>query len=701
MNVSDVARTDVLERFQTEAHAAARLDHPNVVGVFDVNTSNPSQPWFSMQLVEGTSLADHLSAGPVDCRIAADFSHQIASAISAAHSSGILHRDLKPHNVFVKSDGHNVLVGDFGLAKFSIDDAQRTSNDDILGTPAYMSPEQIRSSSDVSEATDIWSVGATLYHMLTGRPPFQAASSMDTLRQVLDHEPISPRSLNPDVDQDIETICLKCLRKNPPQRYLSAQALLHDLELYRRGMPITARPVSHLEHARRWCGRNPIPAALAASVVVAVIVSVVSLWFGYRTAAKALAESNASHLLARQTVNDLFTEVSETVLLDRPGMQPLRRRLHERALGYYRKFVQSGHDGSDVQEELGDVWYRIGRIEKELGRYPEAATAFVQASIIQQTLVDRESTARYIQALASTWNAIGGLKISERNWETAAVALRQALELREQLVDLAPDNADFRRLCANTTMNLGAVHRNTNDAAEAVKLFRTAAQVQEALLAEGNLNPTATRLVKRDLGMAMYNSANAAFDIAAADVTLDVLKPLSRAQELFSQLLADQPDSYMDRRRAVLCRQLQAEAHPDLSEAVVAAASAADEMQQLARENPAVPSLLRECCQLQLLSGRLYTKLGGHDAALVWFERAIEALSRDGDKPKSPQAFADLSIATAEAALSATRLGYPDARTRLVRGHEQLTASLAQTAGDEGRRELLKLVEAALQSDQK
>lgn len=696
-HVSAAARTDILERFRIEAQATARLDHPHVVGIFEVNTSNPAQPWFSMQLVAGRSLAEHLANGPVGCREAAEFSHQIADAVAAAHQHGVLHRDLKPHNVFLRPDEKHVLVGDFGLAKFDVDDVQRTSQDDILGTPAYMSPEQIRNSAGVGVATDIWSIGATLYHLLTGRPPFQAASAMQTLQHVLEHEPTSPRTLNPEVDRDLETICLKCLQKNPQHRYSSANLLADDLSLYLNGSPISARPISRVEHVYRWCRRNPLAAGLATLALAGVVIAIVGLSIGYRTATDALAESNASHLLARQTVNDLFTEVSETVLLEKPGMQPLRQRLLERALNYYRKFVETGRDSQELRAEMGDVWFRIGRIEKELGRPEESGKALQQALIIQHGLVDESPTIPNREALSSTYNAIGSLHLAQRRWDDAANALLRALDLRAALVDESPSVAELKRLYANTIMNLGAVHRNRLELIDALNRFREASGLQRELLAAAALDSETARLVRRDFGMALFNSANAAFDIESTDINTEVLPPLEEAISLFQALLKEQPDSYTDRRRLVLCRQVQAEAHRGTIAAADAAVEAANEMQQLVAGNPAVPELVRECVQLQLLSGRLYGECGRHKASLFWFDGVVKLLTERpekiyGDSPR------DLAVATAEAALVAVQITAPDAVERLTEGKEVLQRTLAESAGDQEIAKLLREVVSVLAS---
>lgn len=691
---SEEKRREILDRFRVEAQATARLEHPNVVGIFEVNVSDPDQPWFSMQYVDGQSLSERLADGPLGNREAADYTRQIADAIAAAHGEKILHRDLKPQNVFLRTESSQVLVGDFGLAKFEVDDTCRTSHEDILGTPAYMSPEQIRDSSSVTEATDIWSIGATLYHLLTGRPPFQAASAMDTLRQVLDHDPTSPRSMNPDIDRDLETICLKCLQKSPSQRYKSARALKSDLELYLSDKPITARPVSIAEQFLRWCRRNPFAATMAVSAGAALLVAIISILIGWRTAVSALAESDMSHELARDTVHDLLTEVSETVLLDRPGMQPLRRQLYERALSYYRRFVKSGRNTKELQDETGHVWFQIGRLEKELGRPVEAESALKQALAIQQRLVAGHSTVERCSELSSTWNALGGVYVGTQEWNKAGDALLRAAEIREDLVHQNPDNSELARLLANTYMNMGVVFRNRSHLVDALECFKRAEELQTSLLTDSEIAPHTLRLIRRSLGMALYNRANVGLDQESNDLNNDVLAPLSQAADLFAGLLAEQPDSYSDRRRLILCRQLQAEAESDLNTAIVAAKAAAEDMLLLINENPDVPSLVGEWIQLQTLTGRLLVEAEQDQDALSVFDNVLAAF-QDAASDANPGWLRDLSIIHAEAALCVFRLSLDMADSRLERAADLLQQSLAESAGDKEIEVLLQEINAA------
>ncbi|MHC4178895.1 MAG: serine/threonine-protein kinase, partial [Planctomycetota bacterium] len=259
--------TSALERFRQEAQAAARLEHENIVTVYEVGEVD-RQPFFSMRYVDGQSLSQILREGPMGNRQAAGYLEPVARALHEAHSLGILHRDLKPQNILVDKKTDRALVADFGLAKLTEGQEELTREGEVMGTPPYMSPEQAKDSARVTAQTDVYALGATLYHVLTGRPPFQAANPLETLRQVIDEEAAPPRQLNPSIDRDLETVCLKCLEKEPTRRYDSAHALADDLRRYLNGEPILARPIGVFGRVVRWRRRKP---ALATAIAVAFL----------------------------------------------------------------------------------------------------------------------------------------------------------------------------------------------------------------------------------------------------------------------------------------------------------------------------------------------------------------------------------------------------------------------------------------------
>jgi WD40 repeat protein len=275
-----LASTDDVQRFRTEATAAAQLDHPNLVPVYEVGEID-GQHYFSMKLVEGDNLAQRLAGGPAsEPRPLVEMLARAARAIQHAHEHGILHRDLKPSNILVDQSGQPH-VTDFGLARRVSADRRLTQTGAILGTPSYMAPEQARGDRALSPAVDVYSLGAILYEVLTGRPPFQAATPLDTLLEVLERDPKRPRALNPRVDPDLETICLKCLEKEPARRYGSAAALADELERWLAGEPIQARPAGKLRRLRRWLGRRRVAVTVLALSVL-LVVALVGAGFLYR-----------------------------------------------------------------------------------------------------------------------------------------------------------------------------------------------------------------------------------------------------------------------------------------------------------------------------------------------------------------------------------------------------------------------------------
>jgi hypothetical protein len=263
-----LAGPDEVARFLREAEAAANLQHPNIVAVHEVG-EHDGQHYFSMDYVAGRDLGTIVKDGPLLPQTAARYMKIIAEAVHFAHQRGTLHRDLKPQNVLI--DGNDQpRITDFGLAKIMTDDSRMTQSGVVMGSPSYMSPEQAGGRhGDIGPASDVYSLGAMLYELVTGRPPFVGTTPMDTLLKVMEADPTAPRRLKADIPPDLETICLKCLEKRPLTRYPSARALAEDLDRFRKGEPILARPASTVRKAVSWTRRHPgVLAAVAALAIV-------------------------------------------------------------------------------------------------------------------------------------------------------------------------------------------------------------------------------------------------------------------------------------------------------------------------------------------------------------------------------------------------------------------------------------------------
>jgi WD40 repeat protein len=272
-----------LARFRLEAEAVARLQHPNIVQVFEVGESE-GHPFCALEFVDGGTLASKINGQGLPGLDAARLVETLARAVQLAHSRNVVHRDLKPANVLLASDGVPKIT-DFGLARQTDNGSGETQAGAIMGTPSYMAPEQASGRTrEAGPAADIYSLGAILYECLTGRPPFRGQTLVETLDLVRSQEPVPPTHWQKKVPPDLETICLKCLRKEPEQRYTSAAELADDLVRWQQGEPIRARPVGSVERAVKWVQRNPVPTAAAVAVVLALVAGATVSYLGYREA---------------------------------------------------------------------------------------------------------------------------------------------------------------------------------------------------------------------------------------------------------------------------------------------------------------------------------------------------------------------------------------------------------------------------------
>jgi tRNA A-37 threonylcarbamoyl transferase component Bud32 len=317
-----------LARFRTEAEAVARLHHPNIVQIYEIGEEG-GKPFLSLEYVEGGSLERKLNGTPLPPRAAAELVEKLARAVAAAHERGVIHRDLKPGNVLLAADG-TPKVTDFGLAKKLDDLAGATQSGAILGTPSYMAPEQAGGrSKEIGPAADVYALGAILYECLTGRPPFKAATALETILEVLEREPVAPRLLSPVVPRDLETICLKCLEKLSARRYADAAALADDLGHWLRDEPIAARRPAWGERAGRWVRkqrRSAVLATVAAGLATLLVLGVIFGWRSYTEARLLSAEFTTD---GPALTGELFPEGEDVVPVKRfsvPTTEPIRLR---------------------------------------------------------------------------------------------------------------------------------------------------------------------------------------------------------------------------------------------------------------------------------------------------------------------------------------------------------------------------------------
>lgn len=635
MSLSNQRKT--IDRFRLEAEAAARINHDNLVTVYEVGC-DAGMHYFSMRFVEGSSIADAIRVNPAENRVAAGWMEPICRAVEAVHRQGILHRDLKPQNILLEQSTGRSLLADFGLAKLADDETAMTQTGDAVGTPAYMSPEQFEDASRIGPAADIYGLGATLYCVLSGRPPFQASSAIQTMKQVLETDAIPLRQLNPAVDRDLETICMKCLDKSPARRYQSAAELADELKRYLEGRPILARPVSLPERATRWCRRNPLVASLIGVSFAAVLFGVVALGISNVRTEAARKRSEESFHEAKSAVNDLFTLVSEERLLNEPGLQEVRRDLLERARGYYERFLERRSNDPALQFELAATKYRMGLIEEALGEPQKALDWFTKARDWQKAQVaaqpDSLDTAR---ALSNTLTAMGRVAAQREKLDEATENFTAAEKLRERLIEKtskATDKFDLLRLHANSRMNLGLVARRRGNLDLARTLYIEAQDQRRKALPT---NPQ-DRAMRRDLAKGFYNLANLAID---QNDEAALRENIDEAIKRYEELLTENPRDLDDQYLLSLCYRLRADlfaalaqGDPQFTPAAIDDYSKASRIvQKLGDLNPSVGKYQEELIRLLINLGQLFAQQKEVEQARAQLQRALVLI---GEWEKSP-----------------------------------------------------------------
>ncbi len=359
------AAPEYLARFQSEAEAVAQLQHPNIVQIYDIGV-HEGLPFFSLELIDGQSLEAERANRPMEPMRSANLMETLARAMGYAHSRGIVHRDLKPANVLLTAAGVPK-VTDFGLVKrLEEEDSGQTATGTVMGTPSYMAPEQAWGSKDVGPLADVYSLGAVLYALITGRPPFLGTNAAETVMQLRQEEPVPPSRLQPNLPRDLETICLKCLQKEPEKRYANAEELAEDLRRFLANEPILARPVSRAERAWRWCRRNPylatsggIAIALAVCLLIGGPLAALLINHERETAvtAQGLAEANEQKAtknagLARQQRDyavlafNMLVERVPTDLKNVPGTNKIKQNLILTAMNGLTKIETVGGEES-------------------------------------------------------------------------------------------------------------------------------------------------------------------------------------------------------------------------------------------------------------------------------------------------------------------------------------------------------------------
>jgi tetratricopeptide (TPR) repeat protein len=462
-----------LARFRSEVELIARLRHPHVVQVYEAG-EHDGRPYYAMELVEGGSLAEQLAAAPLPAPAAARLVQTLARAVQHAHDKGVVHRDLKPSNVLLTDDG-TPKITDFGLAKQLEGEAEvcpgapRTESGVILGTPGYMAPEQAADGREVGPAADVYALGAILYECLTGRPPFKAATVLETLEQVRSQEPVPIVRLQPRTPRDLQTICLKCLEKGPARRYASAAELADDLGRFLDGKPIEARPVSLYERLLRCVRHHPALAALlAVSGLSLAALMAGSLVFNARlraavaTAEAKEEEARRQHVLARDNftaAHDALSRILDRLERQAEGGQPheLERDLREEVLTFYRNL--QGVNGDDLSMRLTIIWGIAAAGARQLvqGQHGPAEKNLRRAVALLEELPPEQRSPVWQDRLAECYLYLGMLAGDTGRPDEKEHAYRQVLAIRQRLVETEPDKPAWQKNLAQAELLLGTV----------------------------------------------------------------------------------------------------------------------------------------------------------------------------------------------------------------------------------------------------
>ena len=527
-------------RFVRESKAAASLNHPGVVAIHETGSAEGID-FIVSELVDGENLATQLARGvKLTSEEAATLVAQLADAIEHAHQRGILHRDLKPSNVLIAGeDFKHPKITDFGLAAI-VDQQDFTQTGAVVGTPAYMSPEQATGKKEIQPQTDVYGLGTILYQLLTGRPPFDGLPIIDTIRAIVDRDPIAPRAINPSISKDLESVCMKCLEKSPSQRYDSARALQTDLQRFLDNQPVSARPVTQSIRLRRWARRNPAVAlsSLAATLFLLTALGA-SLW-GWLSTSTALAGERKARIAANSAVNQYFTEIADNDLLDVPGMAPLRKKLLTHALDFYQTFLSEREDEPELLEEVEQAHFRVAKIFEELGEPKQSLENFQQALDKQDELISMMGgQAAILSRKMKTLRHIAQLQSSLAESEQAMATIDAAILGQRQLLESDPVSESLKHECALSLFAKAIMLKESAQLEPSKLLLEEAVSMMQALV---ETDPANVKFQRRLAGgyIDLANTIGQQGQLNEASELLD------DAVSIFRQLINQQEQSPKD-----------------------------------------------------------------------------------------------------------------------------------------------------------
>jgi serine/threonine-protein kinase len=618
-----LARPEQLARFRTEAEAVARLQHPNVVQIFEVGEHN-GRPYLALEFVDGPTLARQCGRTPQPAHTAARLVETLARAVHEAHRQGIVHRDLKPANVLLTTEGVPK-IADFGLAKRLEGGSDLTATGAYLGTPAYMAPEQAEGRArDVGPAADVYALGTILYELLTGQPPFEAETPLETMRRVAAEVPVPPRRLRRGLPGDLETVCLKCLEKDPRKRYPSAAALAEDLRRFQAGESIRARAAGAIERLGRWCRRRPLVASLLAGLVAVFLAGFGGVTHQWLAADRERQRAEEGFRKAKQAVDECFLRATEDPALQGPAMARVRKLLLETTLPYYEDFLARHGGDPALKREAAETYARVGTINQDVGQKTDSLAAFEESHRLWEELhagsrdpAVAGGLASSLEGLARTQRVLGLRDEALHNFETAR-------GIREDLLAEGETASASRRALAATCRSIGALHHEAGRRDEAFRFYEQARTLLDKLIAEDPRNPTlAYDLVLTTNNLGLLHRQGGHWE--------EALAAHRRARTLLDDQVAREPGD--SRFRCELARTwhrlaiLQEEAG-QLEEALAGYERASQIRANLAAAYPAVPEFLRESAETLDNLGDVHKERDHPDEALRSYQRSREIWER-------------------------------------------------------------------------
>jgi serine/threonine protein kinase len=495
------ALLDAVERFRAEAEAVARFQHPNIIQVYEVG-EHEGIGYLTLEYAAGGSLANLIAGTPQDPRESAALLETLARAIHYAHQSGIVHRDLKPANI-VLTESRVPKITDFGLAKLLEQEVGATVSGTIVGTPSYMAPEQLLGPSrEIKPAADVYALGAILYELLTGRPPFKGATPLSTLDQVANQDPLVPSRLQRSTPADLETICMKCLEKDPSRRYHTALALADDLRRFLDGRPILARPTPLWEKAVKWARRHPGLASALAGIAMAILLLFAgTLYYNGLLRASVKAERRAKEdsehnaqialeqrNLALNALDKLVFEVQER-LGETPTTRSLRQSLLNTAIVGLDEIAANAEatppntSRAVAHQKLGDIYLQVGHTEA-------AARQLAQgARLAEQLAVASPKDLAVKESLSRARIGLGEIDLGAGHTAMALDHFNRVVELCEEIIEADPGRPGARRGLIEAYVRLGRAHGFHRTYDDARGWFHKARSLSERWSAEEPRNP--------------------------------------------------------------------------------------------------------------------------------------------------------------------------------------------------------------------